>query len=451
MNTLSRRFKLLFGLGDLTVSMPLAILAFYQLFFLINVAGLRPAWAGTAILIGRMWDGINDPIFGTISDRLSSPKGRRRVLLYYAAVPMGISFILLMIVPPFGELGLLIYYSLAIIAFDTIFTMINVGHNALTAACTSDYDEQSSLNGYRMVYQIVGSLFGVILALVIAEIIPDQRTYYAVLGLIIGLLSILPILVVYRITEPFKSNAKIEEELPPLEAIKMTVNNRPFLMLMGLYLFSWTTAVLIGSTLIFYANYYLRVPDQANYFIVVSQTSGIVFMPLMVWVATKVGKRKAFIGGCVWWILVTVGIAFAGQDQATFVYILAVLGGPGIATAYFLPWAMIPDVVAVDQLKTGLRREGSFYSFAAFFQKLGTGLVAWVFGLALGAAGYITPENANDLPVQPESAIQAIRLAMGAVPTVLLVLAIICAYFYPITRQSHEDVQRQLDARAAGG
>jgi GPH family glycoside/pentoside/hexuronide:cation symporter len=123
---------------------------------------------------------------------------------------------------------------------------------------------------------------------------------------------------------------------------------------------------------------------------------------------------------------------------------LAVLAGIGIATAYFLPWAMIPDVIELDELKTGQRREGSFYAFAAFFQKLGTGLVIWMFGTILDSRGYITPELGQPLPVQPAAAVEAIRWAMGLVPAVLLLLAIVFAWYYPINRESHRAMREQL-------
>jgi GPH family glycoside/pentoside/hexuronide:cation symporter len=128
-------------------------------------------------------------------------------------------------------------------------------------------------------------------------------------------------------------------------------------------------------------------------------------------------------------------------------YILAALAGSGIATAYVLPWSMIPDIIEHDQLRTGQRREGSYYAFASFFQKLATALALWAMGQALAANGYITPDTSGILPVQPDSAIQTIRFFTGPVPTVLLILAVIFAWQYPITRESHKDTLQLLAER----
>ena len=445
---LTRRFKLLYSFGDLSTSAPLAIMAFYQLYFLTDVAGLRPDRAGLAVAIGRIWDSINDPIFGLLSDRLHSRWGRRRVVLLFGALPLGLTFCLQYIVPPWGSWGLVAYYVAAFILFDTTYTAVHVSYNALTPAITRDYDERSSLNGYRMTFSIVGTLLAVILATMLGEFFDNQRTLFLVLGVTIGLATAVPILIAFKVTAPYDDPEEATDQLPPLAAIRATLSNRPFWLLMGLYLFSWTTASLIGSVFIFFANYYLAVPDQANYFILVAQVSAVAAMPLWVWLAQKYDKRNTFMWGSSGWMLVCLVLSTLQPHQINLTYLLAVLAGVGIATAYFLPWAMIPDVVELDELRTGQRREGSFYAFAAFFQKLGTGLVIWIFGIALNSRGYITPEAGQPLPVQPAAAIQAIRWAMGLVPVVLLSCAIAFAWFYPITRESHQALRDQLAAQA---
>src|SRR5512139_655504 len=154
---LPRRTKLLFSTGDLSTSIPLAIIMFFQLYFLTDVVGLRPDLAGWAVGLGRIWDAVNDALFGLLSDRIRTRWGRRRVLLLFGAVPLGVSFALMWIVPPWGPLALTAYYALVFILFDTIFTAVHVGYNALTPELTLDYDERSSLNGYRMVFSIAGT------------------------------------------------------------------------------------------------------------------------------------------------------------------------------------------------------------------------------------------------------------------------------------------------------
>ena len=109
------------------------------------------------------------------------------------------------------------------------------------------------------------------------------------------------------------------------------------------------------------------------------------------------------------------------------------LSGFGIATAYVIPWAMVADVVEVDEAETGQRREGSYYAFASFFQKLATGrLRCGPWAQALAAGRLLTPTATNsDARRSLPSAITAIRLFTGPIPACLLLLAVLFAWQYP--------------------
>lgn len=443
---LSTRFKLLFSTGDLSTSIPLAILMFFQLYFLTDIAGLRPDLAGYAVGLPRIWDAINDPLFGLISDRIRTRWGRRRVLLLFGSVPLGLSFIFMWLVPGLSQVGLAFYYAIVFILFDTAFTVVHVGYNSLTPEMTSDYDERSSLNGFRMAFSIAGTLGAIILATVLGWYIEDPKTLFAILGIGLGLVSMIPPLIVFRITTE-KHLEELPDPLPLGTALKQTLSNKPFRMVMGLYLLSWTTASILAAALVYYANYYLLVPDQANYFVLVAEGSAIGFIPVWVWVSRVLDKRRAFILGSLSWILVLLGISALPADQLIWAYVLAALSGSGIATAYVLPWAMVPDVVEYDQLQSGQRREGSYYAFASFFQKLATGAALWGMGMALALTGYITPSSGSSLPLQPHSAVNAIRIFVGPIPTVLLILAVLFAWRYPITRENHQQTLQALADR----
>jgi GPH family glycoside/pentoside/hexuronide:cation symporter len=443
---LSLRLKLLFSTGDLSTSIPLAILMFFQLYFMTDIAGLRPDLAGWAVGIGKIWDAVNDPLIGLLSDRIRSRFGRRRVMLLFGAVPLGLSFMLMWLVPPFGPVGLAIYYAVTFIIFDTLFTIIHVSYNSLTPELTSDYDERSTLNGYRMAFSITGTLGTIILATVMGWFISDKRVLFSILGIGLGLVSIIPPLVVFKVTKDFDREQQ-PVSLSIKQAISETLSNRPFWMVMGLYLLSWTTASILAAVLIYFANYYLRIPEQANYFVLVAEGSAILFIPVWVWVARKLDKRRAFIIGSASWVVVLLVLSSIRPDQVMLAYILAALSGSGIATAYVLPWAMIPDIIEIDQAKTGERREGSFYAFASFFQKLATGLAVWGMGQALAYTQYITPAAGAPLPVQPIAAVNAIRIFMGPVPAVLLFLSILFALRYNVTRESHQALVEELQNR----
>jgi GPH family glycoside/pentoside/hexuronide:cation symporter len=128
-------------------------------------------------------------------------------------------------------------------------------------------------------------------------------------------------------------------------------------------------------------------------------------------------------------------------------YLLAVMAGFGVSVAYLIPWSMIPDAIELDELNTGQRREGVFYSFMVLLQKFGLALALLIVGYALELAGFIEQTPGEAIPVQPESALLAIRIAVGPLPTVVLIVGLILAYFYPITREVHAEIRLKLQER----
>ncbi|MCJ7707509.1 MAG: MFS transporter, partial [Anaerolineales bacterium] len=127
---LSKFTKLAYGAGDLGPAIVTAINGFFLNAFLLDVAGLRPAAAGAIFLIAKIWDAVNDPIIGVLTDRTKSRWGRRRPWLLFAAVPFGLAFFLHWIVPPLSDAGKFWYYVVVAILLDSAFTAINVPYAA---------------------------------------------------------------------------------------------------------------------------------------------------------------------------------------------------------------------------------------------------------------------------------------------------------------------------------
>lgn len=448
--------KLMFSLGDLTAAVPLTILGFFQLYFLTDVARIPPGTAAWSILVVKLWDAVNDPVLGALSDRFRFPGGRRRVPMAAASVPLGLTFALLWIVPPFGPLAAAVWYTLVFLVFDTCFTLFHVSFNALTPALARDYDERSSLNGYRMVFSIAGTLAAVILMTVLSGWIEDAGTRFALAGIGLGVFCMVPPWFAYkaaagfdeegRLDVPGSARPRFREALA--EATRAVLANRPFRQVMGLYLFSWTTTAIISSALVYFVSYYLRSPGHSNYLVLVAEVSAIAFIPLVVAAARRWDKRRAFMAGCAAWAVIQVAISMVAPYQLALAYVLAVLIGLGIATAYVLPWAMIPDVIELDAAASGASREGSYYAFASFFQKLGTGAALWLMARALEAGGYVTPTVSVPFPEQPQSAVRAIRLFMGLAPAVLLACATAFAWLYPVSREEQRAAREAILARA---
>jgi glycoside/pentoside/hexuronide:cation symporter, GPH family len=188
---------------------------------------------------------------------------------------------------------------------------------------------------------------------------------------------------------------------------------------------------------------------QADSPLIILAVQGTALVMLSVWnrISQKVGKKAVYFMGTGFWIISQAGLFLLQPGQNAALYLLAMMAGVGVSTAYLVPWSMLPDVIDLDELQTGERREGLFYSFMVFLQKICLGVAVAVILQSLEWTGYIPSTDAIPAPIQPPSVLLAIRLAIGPVPTVALISGLIIAYFYPITRERHQQIILQLAER----
>lgn len=456
---LSFSTKIAYGSGDLGPAITANLLAFFLLYFFTSVAGMNAALAGSVLMIGKIWDAINDPMVGVLSDRTRSARwGRRYPWMLWGAVPFGITFFLQWIVPRFSDdqatnqWGLFAYYVAIAVLFNTCYTMVNLPYTALTPELTQDYNERTSLNSFRFAFSIGGSILSLILAQIIFKVVSDPNQQYQWLAGICAILSTLPLYwcvfgTYDRAMAMAERNAHLEEpvSLPFLTQIRVVFSNRPFLYVIGIYLCSWLAVQVTAAILPFFVVNWLGL-SSGTFTMIALAVQGTALLMLFVWsaVSARVGKKAVYFMGMALWIIAQAGLFFLQPDQSKLVYLLAVMAGVGVSTAYLVPWSMIPDVIELDELNTGQRREGLFYGFMVLLQKIGLAIGLFLVGQALNWAGFIESVPGQPTPTQPASALMTIRLAIGPIPTIALIAGLFLAYFYPITREVHAEILLKL-------
>lgn len=459
---LSLSTKLAFGAGDMGAGITATLTAFSFLIFLTNVANLRPALAGTVLLIGKIWDAINDPVVGYLSDRTQSRWGRRHVWMIAAAIPFGVFFFLHWIVPDVtpnesvSQWGRFAYYVAVSVCFNTAFTAVNLPYTALTPELTKNYDERTSLTSYRFMFSIGGSILALALGFASELVFPDDSiVQYFALGSICAVLSVLPVYwCVWGTTDRTAFDPKnpppvpdtAEDVVPIWQQIQIVFQNRPFLFVIGIYLCSWFSFQLTAAMIPYYAVNWM---GMESYFSVALVVQGTAMVALLFWnrISHRYGRKLTYFAGMTAWIIAQGCLFFLPSDRVTMLYVLCAMAGLGISTAYLVPWSMLTDVTDLDELNHGQSREGIFYAFMVFLQKTGLALGLWLAGYALELSGFIEPLPGEAIPQQPDSALLAIRLVVGPIPTVFLIVGLVLTYFYPLTREIHDDIVLQLQER----
>lgn len=235
---------------------------------------------------------------------------------------------------------------------------------------------------------------------------------------------------------------------PIKEQLQIAFANKAFLYVIGIYLCSWMGVQLTASIMIYYVVSWMGM-EEAAFPLVAIAVQGTALIMLFFWkfVSNRLGKKIVYYLGMVVWIIAQAALFIIQPGQITQLYIAAIMAGFGVSVAYLIPWSMMPDVIELDELNTGQRREGIFYSFMVLLQKFGLALALFLVGQALEFSGFIARIPGEAIPVQPESALLAIRIAIAPLPTIFLIIGVVLTYFYPITKEVHADIRRQLQER----
>ncbi|MBN2388855.1 MAG: MFS transporter [Anaerolineales bacterium] len=461
--------KLVYGSGTYGLAAFGMLRQIFYAIFLTDVVGLDPRLASIGALVGIFWDALNDPLVGLLSDRVHSRWGRRRPFLLWFTIPFAFSFVILWWAPPWeSQIALAVYVTLAFMLSDTVGTLIAVPYTAMTPELTPDYDERTSLAGYRMFFQLAASLTIAIAAPSIVDTallngLSQQQGYLIVSGLF-GAIAVLPLMLIFFTIKDGDREKPDESALDFLAAMRTTWSNIPFRFAAFLNMLNWMAADLVALIIPYYLLYWIARGDLTASVqllgLSLSLESGvlglliltaILAIPFWSWLAARLSKRATYLIGVTPWLLGYVALIFVQPGQVNLMLAIAAFAGLGLATGYVLPEAIFPDVIEWDELLTRRRQEGIYYGIKNFFRKI-SGAVAFFLALQmLGWAGYQTPPEGALNFMQPESALRVIRFLVGPMGLFLLLGAMALAAFYPLSRERHARIRRLLARRKTRG
>lgn len=453
--------KLRFGIGDFGLSVLTSAIQFFMLFYYTDVVKIDPGLAGTAMLVGKLtWDMINDVLFGYLADKTKSRWGRRRPYLMFCAVPMAIGFWFVFALPE-GMNNVTAFFAIIVsfFFFDTFSTMINTAYSAMTAELSEDYDERTSISTYRMVFNVVGYIFGAALTQLLAGIFQDSfgltlREAWSLVGLSFGILAAITILIPGLTVKNPPAVESEPTQLPPLKALISTLKNKPFvhfLVIASIMSIAFTT---VTTMLPYFIKYQIGMGDKE--FIIMGlmlAVLGIFLVPCKN-VIDKLGKGKTYALGLTIACVALIGAFFLPHKASMLIYPIAIVAGIGFSAQWVCPHSMMPDVVEYDELQTGERREGIYYGMWGMVGKITGALGVAICGWGLDFFGYVAPDSSITDPAelmmtQSDMSLFGIRFMFALLTAILLLICVPLLIKYPITRESHAKVVEELHKRRA--
>jgi GPH family glycoside/pentoside/hexuronide:cation symporter len=463
---LSFWMKLLYGSGDWGFSSMGMMRSIFYAIYLTDVVGLEPRLASFGALIGIVWDAINDPIIGLLSDRIHTRWGRRRPFLLWFAIPFGLSFVLLWSAPDrASQTVLLIYITLSFMLADTLQTLVGVPFLSLTPELTSDYDERTTLTSFRSFFQLAGALTVVITAPAIVDLVlasgGSQQQGFMLVGAIFGGIGAIPLLLIGLFVRE-KSRPEQAKVVSFRETIRAAWQNVPFRYMVGIHVLNWSATDMVVVIFPYFLLYWVAQGNQLasirlfelelayeSAFFGILMSVCILLIPFWRWLAKWRNKREAYMLGMAFWVIVQLLVFTIQPGETTYLLILAALAGIGVSAAYTLPDSLFADVIEWDELRTRRRQEGIFYGIRTLIRKLTGALVIFITLQLLGWSGYVSPPAGTLQFTQTDSALQTIRLLVSPFGAAMLCGTILLAWLFPLSREKYERIQKLLEQRRA--
>jgi GPH family glycoside/pentoside/hexuronide:cation symporter len=441
--------KVKYGLADLGFGLIGSMLQFFLLFYYTDVAGIDPAIAGTALMVGKLtWDAVNDPLFGYISDRTRSRFGRRRIFMLIGAVPLGLAIWLMYSLPKdltgaAAFFGVLLTFWLV----DSFQTLATVPYFSLTPELTRDYNERASLTSIRMVFSVFGYILGAASTTVLAGLFRssglDLQQAWSATGAVFGAIVMTTTLVTTFSIKERPELAGEPSKIPAIKAVLTVFKNKPFIILMIAFILSNFSFTVLTALVPYFITYQLDMGGMVSIVLLVMLVMIGAFVVPARLVSDRINKGPTYALGLFIASLAMISCFFLPRGESLFIFVVAVVAGIGFSTQWVCPWSMLPDVVEYDEKMTGERREGIYYGMWAFLTKFTGALGVAVSGWALSLYGYVPNVE------QTTHALFGIRLFFSIVPAVVILISLPFLIWYPITRAKHAALVKELAERKA--
>lgn len=441
---LSPGYKFTWGIAALGTALISGIYGALLPIFYQDYLGLAARWIATASVIYAIWNALNDPLFGYLTDSTRSRWGRRIPYMRFTAPFLALTFVLVWFAPPkAGQEALFWWMLVSMLLYDTCYTIIGLAYSALLPEVSESDSERNGL-------QISASLFG-LLGMILGFLIPDFFRPKAgaelsflplqVSMIVVAVVSMTLILITtFRVKER-PEFTRVDKPIPLGAAIRFTFTSKSFLILVSQNFMSILMQSLILGMMFYLADYVLQMPTILILL--------CVFIPLIIGVpVTSILRQRFGVVGAQQLLLTIAGlglvaIAFVPNP---LILLCLVAAGFGLSGPQTLTNVLFGQVADEDELRSGVRREGAFFGVNALITKPAQSMALALVPFVLEATNFVT-RNANGGQIflnQPAEAIFGIKALMGLIPGVALLIGVFLLRWYPLRGDYLEKVKRDL-------
>lgn len=453
--------KIGYALGDAGGLLTFSLIGAFQNKFYTDALGISPGKIAVLILIARVWDAINDPLWGAfISSRKPSPKGQFRPWILGFSIPLAISAALMFFkIPGLSEAKYLAFAYVTYILYGMMYTAVNIPYGSLASVVTDDELERSSLSMWRSIGAGVGGLPGTIILPMLVytvvgkypngkdiQVLNENKLFWCVL--VLSVISVFVYFLHYKLTKERIAPQKKQKNSNALATISALVKNRAFVTICIASMLLIAFQFYYQSTFTYLFTDYFGKPGLYAMVTICTYLPMAIFIPIMNKLIVKFGKKELCAFGMAFATIACLILFFvrgtALAENPYFFLGLTFFSGLGQTFLVLEVWALVMDVIDYHEVRTGRREEGMAYAFFSFTRKLGQTLAGVGLNVLLGAINYDGTATQNGKMLAPEVLSKLYDIST-IVPAIMLALMAVTLFFgYNLSKKKLVEVHEQL-------
>lgn len=444
------KHRLGYGFADIYGGGAFVVIGTFYTVFLTKALGMSPALAGLIPLIGKIWDAVTDPLMGNIADRTQSKFGPKRFWILVGSIISAITFALMWIPYVTDNTAMqFVFYMLMYILFSTGFTIVMVPYNGLLPDMVDDYTVRAKFSSVRMAF----SAFGAIIAGLVPTIMIKDNTgkgQYLTVALIFSVVFFITILITFFATWEHHKDVPKATVAETFTQSFTVFKSRSFRLFIGIFIFGQAAADFIMGLAVYYIDDVLNAYGGGNFtklmgVILVSQFIGmLLFAPIM----SRTSKKFPIIIGTPFRIVATLAMLFFSYEGAPFMIILGLsfIIGLSMAGTSTTIYAILSDMVDVDELITSISRPGICSGMATFIRKIAAGLSSALIGFLLTMVGYneVLATSGQRQAVATQHGIAYIYVFAQVA---FLIVTFLLTVVFPLTKKEFDVIRKEIARR----